>query len=67
MASYRLYWLDGAGMISLADDVDASDDAEAVAKAREKHHGARKCEIWKGDRLVATLNAGELGADVGTR
>ena len=60
MVDYRLYCLDGAGKISLAADLEAEDDAEAIAIAREKHRHARKCEIWQRNRLVATLDARDL-------
>jgi hypothetical protein len=58
MADYRLYCLDGAGRISLAEWIDAADDEAAVAKARELHGQALKCEIWRGQRLVASLGPG---------
>lgn len=60
MPSYRLYCLDGAGRISLADWIEADDDEKAIASARKIEHGALKCEIWQGDRLVAKLNAHDL-------
>ena len=60
MVAYRLYCLDGAGKITLADDIDASDDAHAVEIARKVHRNARKCEVWQRNRLVATLNAHDL-------
>lgn len=60
MPSYRLYCLDGAGRISLADWINAETDEEAVTIARRIEHGARKCEIWQGNRLVAKLDAHDL-------
>ena len=62
MANYRLYCLDGAGKISLANDIEAGDDAEAVVIARDTHRYSRMCEIWQRDRLVATLDAGDLAS-----
>ena len=56
MPDYRLYCLDGAGRISLAEWIDAADDQAAIAKARELHGAALKCEIWQGQRLVAALD-----------
>ena len=32
----------------------------AVATARTMEHGARKCEVWQGDRLVAKLDSHDL-------
>jgi hypothetical protein len=63
MPSYRLYCLDGAGRISLAEWIEAEGDEEAVAAARAMEHGARKCEVWNGDRLVAKLEARDLADD----
>ena len=57
MADYRLYFLDGAGHIGLADWLEASDDEDAIAKAREMRPDANKCEIWHKDRLIARLDA----------
>jgi hypothetical protein len=60
MPSYRLYCLDGAGRISLADWIEADTDEQAVASARAMEHGALKCEVWQGNRLVAKLDARDL-------
>jgi hypothetical protein len=56
MTSYRLYCLDGAGHISLADWIEAGDDQEALAHARELKDGARRCEVWQNNRFVATFS-----------
>jgi hypothetical protein len=64
MPDYGLYCLDGAGRISLADWIDAADDHSAIAKARELHGAALKCEIWQGQRLVAALGpSGDAAPD----
>jgi hypothetical protein len=55
MSDYRLYCLDGAGRISLAEWIEAADDEAAIAKVRELHRQALKCEIWQGQRLVAAF------------
>lgn len=60
MRVYRFYCMDGAGRISLADWIDAGDDNGAIAKARKINHGARMCEVWDRDRLVALLKNHEL-------
>jgi hypothetical protein len=60
MPAYRLYCLDGAGRISLADWIEAETDDDAVAKALKVEHGARKCEVWQANRLIATLNSHDL-------
>ena len=65
MGEYRLYCLDGAGRIDLAEVIDASTDAEAVAKARDLKRLTLKCEVWKGNKLVATLNSHDLAAGSG--
>jgi hypothetical protein len=48
------------GKITLAEPIEASDDAEAIAKAGEKHRRTLKCEVWQGRRLVAALDAHDL-------
>jgi len=60
MPSYRTYCLDGTGKIRLADEIGATDDAEAIAKATIQHRGGLKCEVWHRNRLVATLTAEDL-------
>jgi hypothetical protein len=60
MVAYRLYCLDGAGRISLAEWIDARHDADAVRQAHTLHLNGLKCEIWRGERLVATLDAQDL-------
>jgi hypothetical protein len=60
MAEYRLYCLDGAGRISLAEWIEADSDEDALAKARSMGHGALKCELWQRNRLVARLTAQDL-------
>ena len=57
MADYRLYCLDPAGHIALADWLEADTDEEAVARAREMRPAAHKCEIWQKNRLIAKLNS----------
>ena len=60
MATYRLYCMDAAGKIGLADFIEAQDDDEAIRKARTLKAGGRKCEVWLGKRLVASLDAYDL-------
>jgi hypothetical protein len=60
MADYRLYCLDGAGRISLAEWIHATDDQDAIEQAHQLKPHALKCEIWKGERLVATLDPQRL-------
>jgi hypothetical protein len=62
MQHYRLYCLDGVGNISLADWIEAVDDADAVRQAQERKRGTRMCEVWIGKRLVATLDGQALSA-----
>jgi hypothetical protein len=57
MKDYRLYCLDGAGNIGLADWIQATDDENAIGKARQVRPDAHMCEIWQKDRLVAKLSA----------
>jgi hypothetical protein len=60
MADYRLYYLDGAGRINLAEWISAAGDEDAIRQARDLKLNALKCEIWLGERLVATLDAKQL-------
>jgi hypothetical protein len=62
MRHYRLYCLDGAGRISLAEWIDAADDEDAIRQAQDMKRGALRCEVWSGKRLVATLDAQALSA-----
>jgi hypothetical protein len=60
MIAYRLYCLDGAGHIGLADWLRASNDHDAIRQARRAKRGARRCEVWQGNRLVTVLDAHDL-------
>jgi hypothetical protein len=60
VASYRLYCLDGAGHIDLAEWLEAKNDAQALARARELKDGALKCELWLGNRLVGSFSGGAV-------
>jgi hypothetical protein len=62
MQHYRLYCLDGQGSISLAEWIEATDDADAIRQAQELKRGALRCEVWLGKRLVATLDGRALSA-----
>jgi hypothetical protein len=57
MAAYRIYCLDGAGHIGLADWIEAETDEQAIVEARKVRPDANKCEVWLKDRLVGKLNA----------
>jgi hypothetical protein len=60
MAQYRIYCLDAGGKISFAEELDAANDKEAIAKTRALKRRALKCEVWKGTKLVATLDTQDL-------
>jgi hypothetical protein len=62
MQHYRLYCLDGEGSISLAESIEATNDADAIRQAQEIKRGALKCEVWLGKRLVAALDGPALSA-----
>jgi hypothetical protein len=57
--AYRMYCLDGVGTISFAEEIEATTDEEAIAKAREMRPDALQCEIWEGSRLVTSLRREE--------
>ena len=60
--AYRMYCMDGVGSISLAVEIEASTDEEAIARAREMKPDALKCEIWNGSRLVSSLHRQDLAS-----
>jgi hypothetical protein len=49
--------LDELGRISLPEPVIADGDRQALARVRGLTSNAKMCELWKGNRLVATLDA----------
>lgn len=58
MPGYRHYRLDGAGNISSAEWLQATDDDDATRQVRERRL-AFGSEIWDGSRLVARIEASE--------
>lgn len=54
MAHYRLYRLGSDDSIFEGDDLDASDDAAAIAEAVLIHYAAY-IEIWCGTRMVSRV------------
>ena len=56
MSGYRHYRFDGAGKISSAEWLDATDDEDAARKVRELKLPFRS-EIWDRNRLVARIDA----------
>jgi hypothetical protein len=58
LASYRLYRLDGAGRISSAEWLEATDDEDAARKARERSLDGT-CEVWERNRLIARIEPGK--------
>ena len=60
MASYRVYCLDGAGHIGLAEWFEAEDDSAALALTRQMKHGALKWELWLDNRLIGTFSCDDI-------
>jgi hypothetical protein len=60
MTEYRMYTLDKLGRIGLSEPIIAAGDAHALAQARRVAANARRCELWKDNRLVASLSDREL-------
>lgn len=54
MVGYRLYGLDGVDRVASGEWIDAENDADAIAAAKDRMNG-RDCELWQGRRLVARL------------
>ena len=61
MGNYRYYCLDAAGQLHRAESFDADSDEQAAQLIRQKHPDC-KCEVWNGNRLVATLSPEPLTA-----
>jgi hypothetical protein len=57
MSDYRLYCLGSDGNLGLPDWLTANSDEEAIAAARELRPDMRKAEIWRKNRLVASLGS----------
>lgn len=55
MPAYRLYDLDGAGKFSVAEWIEAEDDAAAIESARALRKTCR-CELWRGPKFIAALD-----------
>ena len=53
MSDDRLYCLDGAGHVGLADWIEADSDEAAISQARKLRPEARICELGK--RIVSSL------------
>jgi hypothetical protein len=64
MAPYRMYCLDREGRIGFAQWIEADSDDHAIAEAHRLNPGARRCEVWRGNCLVAQLNAENLAVAV---
>ena len=60
LASYRLYRLDGAGKISSAEWLEATDDEDAARKARKRSLDGT-CEVWERNRLIARIEPRKNG------
>lgn len=58
LPGYRHYRLDGAGNISSAEWLEATDDDDAARQVRERRLSFGS-EIWDGSRLVARIEASE--------
>ena len=59
--NYRYFCLDADGHLHDARWFYAKNDEAAVALLEEKHPGS-KCEIWRGNELVATLGPRRMSA-----
>lgn len=58
MRDYRMYALDGAGLIDRAARIERLHDDRAAVVAAEKLGHHHTVEIWEGARWVANVNAG---------
>jgi hypothetical protein len=55
MLHYRIYCLNHEGGFSKVEEIEATDDAEALARARALRHSGR-CEVWLRNRFVGVVN-----------
>jgi hypothetical protein len=55
MQEYRVYCLDGAGHISLAEWISADSDKDAIHQAQQLKRTVKR-EVWQGHRLVAAID-----------
>lgn len=58
-----MYTLDQLGRIGLSEPIVAAGDAQALAKARGLARNAKRFELWKDNRLVASLDDSQLAGD----
>jgi hypothetical protein len=58
MQDYKLFWIDGPRPVMRMDDFKARSDREALSIARGLERKAN-CQLWNGDRLVATVRLRE--------
>lgn len=59
--NYRYYCLDSTGRLHDAAWFVATSDEDAVSQIEQKHPDA-KCEVWQGNRLVASFSQARLRA-----
>ena len=55
MPEYRLYCLNERGGFTSSHEIEAADDADALAKAKAMKLPV-KCELWEHGRMVAKLD-----------
>jgi hypothetical protein len=65
MAGYRIYFLDGSGHFTSAEDIECETDSEALAalKKLEHHCGV---ELWQKGRRIAVLGPRDTEQDTMT-
>jgi hypothetical protein len=56
VSAYRFYRLDGAGKISNAEWVEATDDSDAIRQVRELKLRTAS-EIWQGNRRITRVES----------
>jgi hypothetical protein len=57
MANYRLYYIEDARLKG-ADEIEASDDLQALAVASDRTTTHLKVEVWRGGRKICEAPAG---------
>ena len=56
MQSYRIYYVEVGGRLRVGETLQASDDAEAVARARPLLTPGEAAELWEGGRRAGLFS-----------
>ena len=60
LARYKLYSMDGPGILGVPEEIEADNDGDAISKVRELKPCALQFEVWEERRLVTSLHRQDL-------